>query len=306
MHIVAMGEPLMELSNISNEQGHNLYLSGFGGDTSNFVVAAARQGASASYFTHIGADVFGDQLMNLWQEEGIDTSHIVPSPDAHTGMYFITYTEAGHQFTYMRKNSAASRVKAQDVPEALIREAKLFHVSGISQAISESACDAVFHAIDIAKESGTIVSYDPNLRLKLWGVERARAIIHATAAMSDIFLPSIDDVRQLAGLSDPEALVDYYHSLGIKTILLKLGSKGVLVSDGASRELIPGFKVDTVDQSGAGDTFDGAFCAQYLEGNGIFESARYANAAAALSTMGHGAVAPIPHRKNIEVFLKGK
>jgi 2-dehydro-3-deoxygluconokinase len=303
MCIVAIGEPLLEFSNITTEQGDNVYLPGFGGDTSNFIIAAARQGASTAYFTHIGADAFGDLFLDLWRREGVDVSYVVRSQDAHTGMYFITYTESGHQFTYMRKGSAASRVKPEDIPEALIKKAKILHVSGISQAISESACDAVFHAINIAKKNDVIVTYDPNLRLKLWGLDRARAVIHATAAMADIFFPSQEDVQQLTGLTEPDSLVDYYHSLGIKTILLKLGSKGVLVSDSKSRKLIPGLKVDTVDQSGAGDTFDGAFCAQYLKGYGIFESAEYANAAAALSTMGHGAVTPIPYRKDTEVFL---
>lgn len=306
MDIVAFGEPLMELCDITDAQGKRVYLPGFGGDTSNFIIAAARQKASTAYFTHVGADAFGDQFLKLWQDEGVDASQVVQSETAHTGMYFITYTPAGHQFTYMRKNSAASRVAPPDVPEALIARARLLHVSGISQAISESACDAVFRAIEIAKRNGTLVSYDPNLRLKLWGLERARAIIHATAALSDIFLPSLDDVQQLTGLSEPEAIAEYYHSLGIRTVLLKLGSKGVLVSDGTVKETIQGFKVETVDQAGAGDTFDGAFCARYLSGAGILEAARYGNAAAALSTTGYGAVAPIPHKEQVEAFLKEK
>lgn len=294
----------MELCDITDSQGKHVYLPGFGGDTSNFIIAAARQKSSTAYFTHVGADAFGDQFLKLWQDEGVDASMVMRNETAHTGMYFITYTAAGHLFTYMRKNSAASRVTPVDIPVDLIAKAKLFHVSGISQAISESACDAVFHAIDIAKKNGTLVSYDPNLRLKLWGLDRARAIIHATAASSDIFLPSLDDVQQLTGLSLPEDIVDYYHSLGIKTVLLKLGSKGVLVSSGDIRETIEGFKVETIDQSGAGDTFDGAFCTQYLSGAGILEAARYGNAAAALSTTGYGAVAPIPYREQVEAFLK--
>lgn len=299
-----MGEPLMELCDITDGENRRVYLPGFGGDTSNFIIAAARQGAKTAYFTHVGADVFGKQFLDLWQQEGVDTTAVVQSPEAFTGMYFITYTEAGHEFTYMRKNSAASRVTPGQVPEALIAKAKLFHVSGISQAISETACDAVFRAIQVARENGTLVSYDPNLRVKLWGLERAKAIINRTAALADIFLPSLEDAQQLTGLSEPEEIVSYYHGLGVSVVLLKLGSKGVLVSDGKEQVGIDGFKVDTVDQSGAGDTFDGAFCAKYLEGASLTEAARYANGAAALSTTGYGAVAPIPVREQVEAFLQ--
>jgi 2-dehydro-3-deoxygluconokinase len=304
MDIVAMGEPLLEFSEITDSEGRKVYLPGFGGDTSNFIIAAARQKAKTSYFTHVGADAFGEQFLKLWQMEGVDISRVVQNQNAHTGIYFITYTEKGHQFTYMRKGSAASMVSAEDLPDDLIAGAKLFHVSGISQAISETSCDAVFHAINIAKKNNTLVSYDPNLRLKLWGLDRAKAIINATAAMSDIFLPSLDDVVQISGYSEPDDIVDYYHSLGAKIVLLKLGPNGVLVSDGFEKNRIPGIKVDTVDQAGAGDTFDGAFCVQYLEGKTILEAATYANAAAALSTTGYGAVLPIPRREQVELFLK--
>ena len=145
------------------------------------------------------------------------------SSEAHTGIYFITYSEAGHEFTYFRKGSAASKVTPADVPEGMLKSCKLLHVSGISQAISESACDAVFCAINVARQDGAKVSYDPNLRLKLWGKERAKAIIHATVALCDIFLPSYDDVAELTGLNDPDALVEFYHEIGAKIVILKLG-----------------------------------------------------------------------------------
>lgn len=305
MDIIAIGEPLMELSDIESE-GRRVYLPGYGGDTSNFLVAAARQGARTAYFTRLGADAFGDRFLDLWRGEGVDVSTVVRDEKAHTGLYFITYVGREHAFTYMRKGSAASLMAPGDVPEDLVKSARLLHVSGISQAISDSACDAVFHAVALAKEGGTLVCYDPNLRLKLWGLDRARAVIHATAAQCDIFLPSYDDVTALTGLTEPDGIVDFYHGLGCGKVLLKLGKKGVLVSDGTDRALVPGWVVDTVDQTGAGDTFDGAFCAQYLKGADLVESARYANAAAALSTMGHGAVNPIPRREQVEEFLQGR
>ncbi len=303
MDIVSIGEPLMELSSIVKD-GQNLYLPGYGGDTSNFLIAAARQGVKTAYFTHVGDDTFGRDFMSLWQKENVDTSCVTLSKTAHTGMYFISYTENGHEFTYMRKGSASSLVAPEDIPEDLIKKAKLLHISGISQAISTNCCDMIFKAAQIAKENGVIVTYDPNLRVKLWSVERAAAIINATIPLCDVFMPSYDDATVLTGLSDADEIIAYYHGLGAKVVVLKMGKEGVIISDGKSKENIKGFVVKTVDQTGAGDTFDGAFCAKYVAGNSLGDCAKYANAAAALSTRGHGAVAPIPVAKEVEEFLK--
>ena len=172
--IIAIGEPMLEFNQVRDADGETRYLPGFGGDTSNFAVAAARQGASVAYFTRLGADAFGDAFVDLWREEGIDTSLIVRDADSPTGIVFVTHSQAGHAFIYYRKDSAASRMVA-DVP--------------------------------------------------------AEAV--------------------------------------------------------------------------AGDTFGGAFVAMLLAGKGLDEAARYANAAAALSTTGYGAVAPIPRRDQVERLLAG-
>lgn len=299
MDIVSIGEPLMELSN--TEKG--MYKEGFGGDTSNFLMAAARQGVETAYFTQIGQDAFGDSFMKLWESENVDTSYVNRLSTAHTGLYFITYTEKGHEFSYFRAGSAASKMTPADVPEELIAKSKLLHISGISQAISNSACDAVFEAVKMAKKYNVKVTYDPNVRLKLWSIERARAIINATVPYCDIFMPSLEDAESLTEMTGAEKIADYYHAIGVSIVILKLGKNGVLVSADGKKEIIPGYVVDTVDQTGAGDTFDGAFCARILKGATPMEAARYANAAAALSTRGYGAVTPIPREKEVEEFL---
>lgn len=299
MDIVSIGEPLMELSNTDK----GIYKEGFGGDTSNFLMAAARQGVSTAYFTKIGQDTFGNSFMKLWESENVDTSYIKRMKTAHTGLYFITYTEKGHEFSYFRAGSAASTMTPEEVPEDLIASSRLLHISGISQAISNSACDAVFEAVKLAKKHNVIVTYDPNVRLKLWSWDRAKAIINATVPYSDIFMPSLEDAETLTGMSGSDKITDYYHSLGVSIVVLKLGKNGVMVSDGKQKKIIPGYVVETVDQTGAGDTFDGAFCARYVKGATPFEAAQYANAAAALSTKGYGAVTPIPREKEVEDFL---
>src|SRR5208337_2000047 len=155
-----------------------------------------RLGADAAYFTAIGADRFGQALTELWMREGVDASRIVVSGGAHTGLYFVTHGPDGHAFSYLRAGSAASRIGESDLPVDRVRETKILHLSGISQAISSSAADAAFAAIDIAHDAKRLVSYDPNLRLKLWPLRRARAIIHEAMRYSDIALPGLDWIER--------------------------------------------------------------------------------------------------------------
>jgi 2-dehydro-3-deoxygluconokinase len=206
-------------------------------------------------------------------------------------------------FSYLRAGSAASRMRPDDLPLDLIRRARFVHASGISMAISASASDAVLAAFEAARGAGGRVSFDSNLRLKLWPLGRARAMIGAAASLADYFFPSIEDASALSGLTDADAIVDWAHRLGAKTVFLKLGPEGVIVSDGARRERIHGIKVRAVDATGAGDCFCGASIARLAAGDSPFEAARYANAAAALATTGFGAVAPLPRPEAVRALL---
>ncbi|HEU0201982.1 MAG TPA: sugar kinase [Burkholderiaceae bacterium] len=299
--IVSIGEPLIEFN--QTQSGEPSYLQGFGGDTSNMIIAAARQGAVTAYVTRLGDDEFGRMFLALWQEEGVDVRAVDIDPQAHTGVYFVTHGAQGHVFSYLRAGSAASRMRPHDLPLELIRSARSVHATGISLAISPSAADAVLAAFEAARGAGVRVSFDSNLRLKLWPLARARALIAAAAALSDYFFPSLEDARALSGHEDIEANLDWAHGLGARIVFLKLGPEGVLVSDGSRRERVPGFKVKSVDATGAGDCFCGAAVARLTAGDSIWDAARYANAAAALATTGFGAVAPLPRPEAVRRLL---
>ncbi len=303
--LLAIGEPLMEFNEVERG-GERLYLPGFGGDTSNAAIAAARQGADVAYFTALGDDAFGKDFLDLWDREGVDRSHVTVLEGGRTGIYFISHGPEGHQFSYFRAGSAASLVGPADLPENVIRAARVLHVSGISQAISTSACDAVFQAIRVAREAGTAVSYDTNLRLRLWPLERARAVIHAAVAMSDIARPGLDDARQLTGLTSPQEICDFYLGLGCRIVALTLGKDGTMIALPGDTRVVPAHIVEAVDATGAGDTFGGAFLAEWLRSGDPFAAASYGNAAAALSTQGYGAVAPIPRRAEVETFIASR
>jgi 2-dehydro-3-deoxygluconokinase len=296
--IVALGEPLVEFNQARSADPH-AYLQGFGGDTSNMAIAAARLGARVGYVTRLGADSFGRMFLDLWQAEGVDTTGVAVDPEAPTGVYFVAHGRHGHEFSYLRAGSAASRMRPDMLPLELVKAARLLHASGISQAISATACDTVFAAFDVAREAGAIVTYDPNVRVKLWPLARARAIVLASLTPCTWCLPSQDDADVLFPGMAPDAVVDGLHRAGARGVVLKQGAAGCIVSDGTRRERIPPRKVASVDATGAGDCFDGAFATRLLAGDDPFMAARYANAAAALATTGYGAVAPLPRAADV-------
>ncbi len=298
--LLAIGEALVELNQPKDGAP---FVQGFGGDTSNAMIAAARLGADAAYFTAIGADRFGQALTELWLNEGVDATRIVVNGGAHTGLYFVTHGAQGHEFSYMRAGSAASRISESELPVDRIRATKILHISGVTQAISSSAADAAFAAIDIARDAKRLVSFDPNLRLKLWPLRRARAIIHEAMRGCDIALPGLDDAEALTGLRDPDAIASFYLDLGARVVVVKMGRGGALAATPAERERIYSHAVKAVDATGAGDCFDGAFLAEYVRHGDPFAAARFANVAAALSTLGYGAVAPLPRRAEVEAVM---
>jgi 2-dehydro-3-deoxygluconokinase len=301
LDIVALGEAMVEFNQTNADA--RTYLQGFGGDTSNALIAAVRQGAKGGYITKLGDDELGRMLLRLWHHEKIDTAGVAIDATAPTGIYFVSHGKDGHTFSYLRAGSAASHMQPSDVPAELIQHAHFLHVSGISQAISASATETVFHAIRIAREAGVKVAYDPNLRLKLWPLDRAREVILATIPQVDYFLPSLDEVRLVFSLDDPAAILDRCHQQGAPAVVLKLGKDGSWVSEGATRTRIAAYTVAAVDATGAGDCFDGSFLARLATGDDAVSAARWASAAAALTTTGYGAVAPLPTAEEVTRFM---
>ena len=296
-----MGEPLLEFN---AQPGHSLrtspgYRSGFGGDTSNAAIAAARQGVPVSYLTRVGDDAFGDAFVDLWGTEGVGVDDVVREPGGRTGIYFISRDPEHSSFTYYRNDSPASRLSPADIPEETVSAARAFHTSGITQAISESACEAAFFAIDVARRAGVLVSYDPNHRRALWSDERARTVIEASLANCDVALPNLDEGRWLTGEDQPRRVLAALVEYGPQIVVLKLGDAGALLAWRGEVHEISAHRVTPVDSTGAGDTFDGAFLAQLVRGNSPTDAAGYAAVAAALATQGHGAVAPIPHESDV-------
>ena len=299
--LLAMGEAMVEFN--QTVPGEPQYRQGFGGDASNAVIAAARAGAHCGYVSAVGDDTFGQILMQLWQSAGVDTAQCAIESGANTGIYFVTHGEAGHEFSYRRAGSAASQMQLTEAQREALKQTQWLHYSGISLAISGNARQQCAAAARIAKAAGAQISFDSNLRLKLWSLDDARLHMIPAIASCDLFLPSLDDVTLLSDLSDPQAILRWSHDLGAKHVVLKMGSKGVLLSDGVQQSRIEPITVKAIDATGAGDCFAGNLLARLALGDDLKTAARYANAAAALSVQGFGAVAPLPLPKAVHALL---
>jgi 2-dehydro-3-deoxygluconokinase len=163
----------------------------------------------------------------------------------------------------------------------------------------------VFAAIDIARRNGVRVAYDTNYRPRLWPPRRAAAVMHAAMAQADYALPGADDVAVLTGLTDPDAVLDFYLRLGPRVVVLKMGELGACLATPERRVRIPKHDVRVVDATGAGDTFCGSLLARILSGDDPESAARYAAVAAALKCTGYGAVAPVPRAPEVLAAMRG-
>jgi 2-dehydro-3-deoxygluconokinase len=271
----------------------------YGGDTLNTLVAAARLGASTGYVTRVGDDPFAPFLLEAWRAEGIEVSQ-ARLVEGFNGLYFISLLPGGErEFTYYRRGSAASTMTPGDLDPAYIGSARVLHVSGISQAISPSCRETVLAAVRLAREQGVLISYDPNLRRKLWpSLAEARAAMHEVLPFADIVLPSApEEMTELLEARTPEEGVERLWAAGVGTVAAKLSEKGCLLGYDGRLVAIPPFVPEAVvDATGAGDAFDGAFLHGLVSGLSPEEAARLAVVCAGLSLRSRGAIGGLPYR----------
>lgn len=305
--ILAMGEPLAEFA--AEEPGElgevRSFQMGWGGDTSNLLIAAARLGARCGYISRVGQDGFGESFLSLWSKEGIDTSAVTVDPEGFTGIYFVTMDSQGErEFTYYRRESAASRLRPEDVEAGYLGRGRIFHVSGITQAISASARRATDHALALADRAGMIVSYDANIRPALRPVPDLLEVFERSLPFVDVLFLSEQDAQLLYPDLDVDAILSTTLTRGPEVVALTQGDKGCLVAteEGPVHD-VPAHAIEPVDTTGAGDAWAGAFLVEWSNGASPEEAARFANVVGALASCGLGAVPALPRRRDVERYL---
>ncbi len=273
LDVVTFGESmglLMPLRPVALEQTE-LLVKGFGGAESNVAIGLARMGTKVGWFGRMGKDPFGRTILKTLRSEGVDVSAAVLTEDGPTGVMFRDKVAGKINVYYNRKETAASVMKPEQLDEAYIASAKVLHITGITAALSESCRDTLREALRLAKKNGVKVSFDPNLRLKLWTIEQARDFVLPFAAEVDYFLPGMDELKLLYGTEDEQAIFANLHEMNTTSIVK--GGEGVtyLVQNGQETTVRYELVEDVIDTVGAGD----AFCAGFLNGitNGMDDEA---------------------------------
>ncbi|KLU63027.1 2-dehydro-3-deoxygluconokinase [Peptococcaceae bacterium CEB3] len=277
------------------------------GAESNVAVGVARLGGSSGWISRLGNDEFGRHILSFIRGEGVDTSQVKFEAGAPTGIYFKELRNgAESKVAYYRQGSAASHLGPGDIEPSYFRGAKILHVSGISLALSSSCREAVHTAVSVAKKAGMLVSFDPNLRLKLWGIEEARQEVLALLPAVDIFLPGIEEGKILFEVEEASAIAQKAWEHGAGRVIVKEGAKGCLVADKERMVRIPGYAVkEVVDPIGAGDAFAAGFLTGVLKGWPDVQCARLGNAAGAHVVTVNGDVEGLPSLDEVMTLLNG-
>jgi 2-dehydro-3-deoxygluconokinase len=304
MDVVTFGETMVLFAAV--EQGPLRFANTFtrhsAGTETNFAVGLARLGHQVGWFSRVGDDEFGQYIVNFARGEGVDTSRVIVDPEAPTGVLFKEKRELGpRKIVYYRRGSAASRLSPNDLDAEYIGSARYLHLTGITPALSATARVTVFAAARLARERGVKVSFDPNLRLRLWTREQARDTMRELLPLCDVVLPGLDEAELLTGETDPDRAADAIRALGPRTVAIKLGPDGALGVTSDERVRAPGVKLERiVDPVGAGDGFAAGFMAGQLRGLSLVESLRIGNVVGAFATTVVGDVEGLPSWREVQ------
>lgn len=272
----------------------------------NVSIGLSRLGHPVEYLTRLGDDPFGHYIANALKKNEIGTSLVTYDDVYRTGIQLKNRVTDGSDpyAPYYRKGSAASHITISEIDAIDLTDVELVHVTGIPPALSQSARKATFRLMDRAKEAGIFITFDPNLRPVLWEDEETMCtVLNQLAAKADIVLPGIGECKILVGTEDKKEAADFYQKLGVKTVIIKDGSKGAYVQTADENYDVAGYKVEkVVDTVGAGDGFAVGVLSGILEGLDLKDSVKRGNAIGAIQVMNIGDNEGLPTPKELKAF----
>ncbi len=299
MDLVTLGEALIDLPSLTPGVGladAAAFAKVPAGAPANVAVAAVRLGLTAAFVSKVGADPFGEAIVRAFAREGVDTTHVLQDPAGRTGLAFVSVPEQGErQFLFYFDPARDLALRPDELPRALLRETRAFHFGSISLS-AEPCRSATVEAAQLARAGGALVSYDPNLRPRLWPDEKAmRREARAGFSHADIAKVSEEELTFLmpeaADETDAAARL-FAECSSLRLLAVTRGANG---STGYARNgefaPAPGFAVPFVDATGAGDAFMAGLIASQLRGLPLPETLAFANACGALATTTLGATA---------------
>jgi len=307
--VISLGELLVEVMRKGVDQPLSKPADFVGpfpsGAPAIFIDAAARLlGGSTGFIGVVGADDFGECVVNRLVEDGVDTRGIRTAPGLTTGIAFVSYRSDGsRKFVFHLAQSAAAQLAPEDVRPELFAGIKFLHVTGSGLSFSEGSRQACYRAIELCKQRGGRVSFDPNIRPELLGLDRLRQICEPVLQAADVIFPSGAEACILTGAATPEVACQALVKRGVPVVALKQGEQGSTVYTLSQQISAPPLAVVEVDPTGAGDCYDAGFVTGLLEGWDLALVARFANIVGALSVTRQGPMEGAPFRKDVLAYL---
>jgi len=313
--VVALGELLIDFASQEIDvDGYPTMKANPGGAPGNFLAALNAYGMKTAFLGKVGDDAFGHLLLNTMKQAGIETKGIVMDKTVFTTLAFVTLDENGDRsFSFARKPGADTQLTWEEIDKELIDKAKVFHFGTLSLT-DEPVRTATQKAISYAKEQGKLITFDPNLRLPLWGSEEAaKEQILWGLKQADVVKISDEEVEFLWHCGPKEGADILLNQYGVSLAMVTLGSKGCYLKNKKASYSCSAPNVQVMDTTGAGDIFGGSAVARLLELNespqeldekGLAYLADYASVAASLSTEHSGGIPSIPAKEKVLKLLK--
>lgn len=278
-----------------------------GGAEMNFAIGCARLGLNSKWISRLGKDEFGRVIYNFARGEGIDVSAVHFVEGVPTSVNFKEIHANGSGKTYYYRNpSPIETLTEEDITEEMFDGIQVVHLTGVYLALGERNLTIAKKIVKIAKQRNIIVSFDPNIRLKLWSIEKAREAYEMIFPEVDILLTGLDEIQMISGKQTLEELVEYTSSFSIQDFVIKDGEKGSKLYKKGSWIEAPGFPVTPVDTVGAGDGFDAGYIYGVLNHFDEEFLLRFANGVGALVTTVTGDNEGLPYLEDVENYIGGR
>lgn len=277
------------------------------GAESNTAVGAAKLGHSSAWISKLGADELGQRILLALRGEGVDCGGVRFDETRRTGLMFKELGGPETKVYYYRENSAASHMTDADVPAEAVENAGILHLTGITPVLGKECEGLVRYLAELARRKGTPVSFDPNIRRRLWKDRDYRPLIRELVMNAQIVLMGLPEAELLFGTSDRERIRDKLFGSGSAGYLaLKEGERGAWVADERTALQIPPYPCRPVDAVGAGDAFNAGFLCGVLEGRTLEECGRMGGIAGALATETCGDYEGYPDREKMCGLLQNR
>ena len=312
--VVALGEILIDFTPCGkSEAGQRLFEQNPGGAPANVLTALSKFHRKTAFIGKVGKDMQGSFLKDVLIENEISVEGLIEDENVFTTLAFVGLSNNGERsFSFARKPGADTCLTIAEVRADLIKNSKIFHIGSLSLT-AEPAKSATFKALEIAKDAGCIISYDPNYRAPLWDTkEEAIREMRSVIPFVDVMKLSDEETELLTGIAEPEGAAKKLLLQGVSIVAVTLGAEGTLIVTKDGCVHIPAYKVDVVDTTGAGDSFWGGFLHQLLAENispdkinleTASEFARFGNAVASLCVEKRGAIPAMPTLEEVNKRL---